>query len=271
MQNIFSASALYQTILAIKEKSPLIHNITNLVVMETSANILLALGASPIMAHAKEELVDILSIAHALVLNMGTLDRYWLASIEEAQTIALQKNLPVIFDPVGAGTSVFRVEQAKRIIQRGVTVLRGNASEILALAEDLSSSAGIDSKHDSEAALDAARFLSRRYCCCVVVSGKKDIICHRHTTFYLTHGTPLLTRVTGMGCSATALIAAFASVVKECARASLYAVATLNLAAEKAERSSSGPGTFYPALLDTLYTLKLSDVARFHCEAVSHD
>src|SRR3989338_2763732 len=117
MQNPLSATSLYQTITALKKQSPLVHNITNFVVMQTTANMLLAIGAAPIMAHAKEELDAIVSIANALVLNIGTLDAYWLASIEQAQKIALQRNIPIILDPVGAGASAFRTNNAKAILE----------------------------------------------------------------------------------------------------------------------------------------------------------
>ncbi|OGT30019.1 MAG: hydroxyethylthiazole kinase [Gammaproteobacteria bacterium RIFCSPHIGHO2_12_FULL_35_23] len=261
-----SPDAIFQAIKLVKQRSPLVHNITNFVVMQTTANILLAVGASPIMANAIEEMDDIVSMADALVINIGTLYSSLLDSITKAQDIALQYQLPVIFDPVGAGASKFRTETAKNILNRGVSILRGNASEILSLQNNLVNNKGVDSCHETEQALEIAIDLSNQYNCCVVISGHKDIICYKNLTYYLTHGTPLLTRVTGMGCSATALIGAFAAVVKDLSLASIYAMATLGLAAEKAEKLAQGPGSFYPILLDTLYKLELADFVNFHCE-----
>ncbi len=237
----------------IKQQSPLIHNITNLVVMQTTANVLLALGASPIMAHAKPELAEITALANALVINIGTLDPNWIESIEIAQQTAHQHSLPIVFDPVGAGASSYRTQAAIDIIKRGVSVVRGNASEIRALAGLIGATKGVDSMHSSTAALDAAKLLAEQYQCCVVVSGKIDIICYQNDVATVESGTPLLQSVTGMGCSATAMIGAFIAVNPNPLQAAKNAMNVLGLAAEKAETLAQGPGSFFPHLLDSLY------------------
>ena len=266
LKSQLSADAIYQAVTLIKQNSPLVHNITNTVSMQTIANMLLALGASPIMAHAPEELENIVSIAQSLVLNIGTLDKASLACMAQAQQYANTRQIPIILDPVGAGASTFRTIEAKNILQRGVTVVRGNASEILALYDQKNSTKGVDSTQQSEFALQSAMHLSKQYNCCVVISGQQDIICWNNIVLSVNHGTALLTRVTGMGCSVTALIGAFIAVIPHPALASMYAMATLGLAAEKAERISQGPGSFYPALLDVLYSLQPNDFVNFHCE-----
>ncbi len=238
----------------LKSKSPLIYNLSNLVVMNTTANILLAVGASPVMAHSPEELDELTSLSSAVVLNMGTLDENWLHACKIVQTNAHKKQLPVIFDPVGAGATLYRTHAAKVILDRGVTILRGNASEILALYSDDFSTKGVDSQYDSNFAIQAALNLSKRYQCCIVVSGETDIICQQQQTIKITHGSSLLASVTGMGCSSTALIAAFAAVTDSSLYASLYAMLLLSLASEEAELLSQGPGTFYSSLLDQLYS-----------------
>lgn len=269
LKSQLSADAIYQAVTLVKQNSPLVHNITNVVTMQTIANMLLALGASPIMAHAPEELEDIVAIAQSLVLNIGTLDSASLTCMAQAQACAQQRQIPIILDPVGAGASKYRTESAKNILQRGVSIVRGNASEILALADHKATTKGVDSTQQSEFALQSAMQLSKQYNCCVVISGQQDIICWNNIILRVKHGTPLLTRVTGMGCSATALIGAFAVVIENPAVASMYAMATLGLAAEKAERLSKSPGGFYISLLDTLYSLQQNDFISFDYEKLT--
>jgi len=270
LEELLAPAAIAQAYQAINATTPLIHNITNFVVMQTTANMLLAIGASPIMAHAQEELEELLSIANALVINIGTLDKTWIESIALAQTIAHNRQIPIIFDPVGAGASLLRTQTAKQILERGVTIIRGNASEILCLSNQAANKPkGVDS-HDENLhdGLHAATTLSNEYGCCVTVSGKTDIVCHRDQSFFIDNGTSLLTRVTGMGCSATALIGAFAAIQTNPLCASIYGMATLNIAAEKAEnqlhhsQKQYGPGSFHVALLDVLYHLDALDFER---------
>jgi len=168
----FGAAAIAADLLAVRERAPLVHNVTNFVVMHQTANALLAIGASPIMAHAEAELDELLQLAGALVLNIGTLDPAWIAAMEHALAAARRRALPTVLDPVGAGASRLRTGTALRLLASGgVTILRANASEILALAGAAGATKGVDSTHTSEAARDAARGLAVRYGCAVVVSG----------------------------------------------------------------------------------------------------
>ncbi len=238
-----------------KQRSPLVLNITNLVVMNTTANMLLALGASPLMAHATEELDEMVSIADSLVLNIGTLDQHWLSAMQQAQSIALQQQKPIVLDPVGAGASLMRTQAAQQILETGITILRGNASEILALTDSSFHARGVDSQHSSAHAIQAAQHLSQQYNCCVVISGRSDYICSSDSTLCVTGGDEMLTRITGMGCSATALIAAFAALDRTPMCAAIDAMTMMKIASEQAAASANGPGSFYTALLDAIYSI----------------
>lgn len=228
--------------------------------MPTTANILLALGASPLMAHAQEELADIIQLAQALVINIGTLDKTWLASIEIAQQAALKRNIPIVFDPVGAGASSYRTTAALNIIKRGVNVIRGNASEIMALLDTSITTKGVESTQTSSNAVTSAQSLAQQYQCIVVVSGKIDFIVSESTFVALDYGTPLLTKVVGMGCSLTAMIASFLAVNPDRFNACVHAMAWMGLVSEVAEKKSHGPGSFYNQLLDSFYAVQKKDL-----------
>lgn len=237
----------------IKQAKPIIHNITNIVVMQTCANVLLSVGASPIMAHAEEELVDLASFTKALVINIGTLDETWVKAIFCAQKLAQKKHTPLIFDPVGAGCTSYRTLIAKKILEGGVSVLRGNASEIMSLQNSKIITAGIDSAHSSDYAKEAARELAIKYNCVVAVSGVSDYIVSPHNECVINQGTPLFTAVTGMGCSVTALIGAFTAINSDYFLAAQYAMTLFAVSGEVAAQSVKGCGSFYIELLDNLY------------------
>jgi hydroxyethylthiazole kinase len=255
-----SVKRLFYDLTQIRQRNPLIHNITNLVVMPITANLLLALGASPLMAHAQQELAEIIALSRALVINIGTLDNPWIDSIAVAQKLALQAGIPIVLDPVGAGASRYRTETAKQILERGVTLIRGNASEIMALCDPTSQTKGVDSIHASHHALAAATLLAKHYHCTVVVTGKTDLIVNaaRYQAFEL--GTPLFTKVVGMGCTLTAMIASFLTVNPSPFLAAVHAVALFGLLGELAEQRCAGPGSFYTHLIDSLYTIKPTDI-----------
>ncbi|MDQ8039321.1 MAG: hydroxyethylthiazole kinase [Rickettsiella sp.] len=252
---------LFSDLDRIRQINPVIHNLTNLVVMPITANLLLALGASPIMAHAKEELTDILQISQALVTNIGTPDEKWLSAIKMAQNTALKLKIPIVLDPVGAGASRYRTEAAKKILERGVTLVRGNASEIMALVDPHIKTKGVDTTmHTSNTALVAATTIAKKYHCIVVVSGKSDLIVNETQHVMLNYGTPLFTKVVGMGCSLTSIIASFLTVNPNSFIAAIHAMALFGLVGELAIPLSIGPGSFYTNLLDKLYTVKQTEL-----------
>jgi hydroxyethylthiazole kinase len=259
----FGAAAIAADLLAVRERAPLVHNVTNLVVMQQTANALLAVGASPIMAHAETELDELLALAGALVLNIGTLDAQWIGAMERALAAARGRALPVVLDPVGAGASRLRTETALRLLGRGgVTILRANASEILALAGATGATKGVDSTHSSDAAREAAHGLAVRYGCAVVVSGAVDFCIDRAREVRVNNGTAMMARITGMGCTASALCGAFGAVQADALRAAVDAMAVMGVAGELAFAAARGPGTMAASFFDALHQLDLAELDR---------
>ncbi|GAA3718441.1 hydroxyethylthiazole kinase [Oceanisphaera sediminis] len=242
---------------AVRAQKPLVLNITNYVVMNNTANGLLAVGASPIMAHSRDELAEMMAFSGALVVNIGTLDSVWIERMRFAVEQANQHGKPVVLDPVGCGASSLRTETSRRIAEAAeCLIIRGNASEIIALAgAEAGSKAngkGVDSLDASEAAVDAARYLVQHYRCSVVISGETDVIITENSEFRLHNGHAMMPFVTGMGCTLSALTGAFAAVGET---TGLAAAAVLGVAGEIAAEQSAGPGSLQLNLLDALYCL----------------
>jgi hydroxyethylthiazole kinase len=229
--------------------------------MNTTANALLALGASPVMAHAEEEVEEMAGIARALVLNIGTLSAPWIEAMVKAARVASRNGRPIILDPVGAGATRFRTVTAQRLLRDAPpAVIRGNASEIRALYSAEQGTKGVDSTRASEEALEAALALARHYDCAVSVSGATDLIVSESAVIRISNGHPLMPRVTGLGCTATALIGAFAAVNSSPLLAAAHAMAVMGIAGEIAATRAAGPGTFQVHFLDALYLLQESDI-----------
>ncbi|EDP45685.1 hydroxyethylthiazole kinase [Rickettsiella grylli] len=269
--NPFNLTSLFQDVEKIRKTQPLIHNITNLVVMQTVANVLLALGALPLMAHAKEEVETMIQNAQAFVINIGTLDSYWLSCIQQGQYAALKRGIPILLDPVGAGSSFYRTQAALTIIERGVDIIRGNASEIMALQDSSIKTKGVDTLQPSEHAISSAYALAKKYECIVVVSGKTDFIVRSSQHVALRYGSALLTKVTGMGCALTAMMGSFLSVNPDKLRACVHTMAFMGLVSEYAEKKSNGPASFCTNLLDLFYSAQKEDVQHLLKPNVSHE
>lgn len=247
---------LWQHVLTVRKQSPLVHNITNYVVMNNTANALLAIGASPIMAHAKSEINDMVSISNSLVINIGTLDEYWLESMIQAAEIANNTNKPWVLDPVGAGATAFRDNVLQEILKFKPTVIRGNASEIIALAKkNNTATKGVDNTAKSTEAIDAANFLTTKYNSVVCISGESDFIINKGYVAYVNNGHELMTRVTGLGCSASAIIGAFIAVIENKQEATIAAMALIGLAGELGYKLANGPGSLQLHLLDKLHNI----------------
>lgn len=247
----------------VREKSPLVHNITNLVVMNNTANALLSIGASPVMAHAIEEVEDMVSIASALVINMGTLSEKWVEAMLLAGHAAKKQNIPVVFDPVGVGATTYRNRTAEHIInQCKPTIIRGNASEIMALANENVSTKGVDSTAESNAALEAATRLATQTGSVVVISGVKDYITNGKTVNIIKNGSLLMPKVTGMGCTASAMVGAFAGINSNAMEAATHAMAVMGITGELAAAISEGPGSMQMNFLDQLYKLTPETLAQ---------
>ena len=257
------AEAVAADLSAVRARAPLVHNITNLVVMNITANMLLAVGASPVMAHAPEEVEEMVGLANALVLNIGTLDAGWVDSMILAAKAARMRPIPIVLDPVGGGATCYRTRTTQRLMAAAApTLIRGNASEILALDGASGTTRGVDSTADSDAAWGAAGRLAHRIQGGVCVSGSVDLIRSSQIDggFRVLNGDPMMTRVTGLGCSATAIIGAFAAINPDPALAALHGMTVFGIAGELARQQAKGPGSFAVALIDALANLDTSTI-----------
>lgn len=239
--------------------APLVHNITNYVAMNIAANVLLAAGASPAMVHAREEVVEFAGHAQALCVNIGTLDASWAEAMEMAAQVMAASSRPWVLDPVGVGATRFRRDVCARLMALRPTVIRGNASEILALAGLGGAGRGADSADPVAAAEACARDLALRTGAVVAVSGPMDYVTDGTQGFRVANGDALMPRVTALGCSLNGLIAAFL-VGQPALPATAAALAYFGLAGERAAQGANGPGSFQVAFLDALYTLFPQDV-----------
>ncbi|NQT85973.1 hydroxyethylthiazole kinase [bacterium] len=256
------ARTLCRDLCLVRERAPLVHNITNYVVMNSTANALLAIGASPVMAHALEEVAEMAAIAQALVINIGTLSPPWVASMQTAVRVAGIRGIPWVLDPVGAGATTLRTETARMLLADGrPTIVRGNGSEIMALQGAAAATKGVDSVHSGDDALDAARALASEYQCVVSVSGAVDAVTDGQVVVRVANGHALMPRVTGLGCTASALTGAFAAVDASPIEAAAHAMAVMGIAGELAAEKADGPGTLQLHFLDALYGLSDDDVA----------
>ncbi len=253
---MINQAQLLSDLALVRAKSPLIHNITNYVVMNNTANALLAVGASPVMAHAIDEVVEMAGIASAVVLNIGTLEPDWVKAMLQAGKTALGKGIPVVFDPVGAGATSYRTRVCKEIITTcKPTIIRGNASEIMALCNANVQTKGVDSTDSSDDALESAQRLATQTGAVVVISGQTDYITDGRRTETVQNGDPMMARVTGMGCTATAMVATFAAINANPLEAALHGMAIMGIAGEIAVRRSPGTGSLQLNFLDELYRL----------------
>nr|WP_321468148.1 hydroxyethylthiazole kinase [uncultured Desulfobulbus sp.] len=255
------AGKLADNLKKVRESKPLIHNITNFVVMNYTANVLLASGASPVMAHADNEVEEMVDHAAALVLNIGTLTDGWVTTMIKAGRRASELGKPIILDPVGAGATLLRTNAVKAILaQTWVSVIRGNASEILSLAGSDTAAKGVDSINSVDEATEAAAVLARELGTTLAITGPSDLVTDGRRSLRVEGGHALMPYVTGTGCSATALIGAFHAVDKDPLSAAATALAFFGIAGEIAGLQSSGPGSFMMHLLDALYTLSPAEV-----------
>ena len=254
---------IWQDIQRIRADAPLVLSITNYVVMNNTANALLAIGASPIMANAREEIEELTGLVGALVINIGTLSTPWIESMFLAGRIARQRGIPVVLDPVGCGATQFRTATAQRFVKEiGPTVVRGNASEIRALVRAGQGTKGVDSLHTPEEAEEDARTLSKTAGCAVSVSGAVDLIVDGDSVARVANGRPLMTKVTGMGCTASVITGAFAAVNPSRFKAAAHAMAAMGIAGEMAAEHARGPGSLQLNFLDALYCIQESDLVQ---------
>lgn len=258
-----TAKDIFKTIEEIRAKAPVVHNITNYVAMNNSANALLAIGASPVMAHAEEEMEEMVGIAAALVINIGTLSEAWISSMFEAAHQARIRGIPLVLDPVGVGATSYRTQTAKELISaEPPAIIRGNASEIMALFDEKTKTKGVDSAASSHDAVAIAQKISASNKCVVCISGETDYVVEGDKVIKIHNGHPLMTRVTGLGCTASALCGAFAAVVKDTHVAVAQAMAVMGIAGEMAAQKADGPGSLQMHFLDILYNLSQDDISQ---------
>ena len=257
------------TLRSMREQKPLVHQITNYVVMNETANATLALGALPVMAHAGEEVEEMARIASALVLNIGTLSSHWIESMLLAGGVATARRIPVVLDPVGAGATEFRTSTSRRILDLvDVTVLRGNAGEVATLIGADAEVRGVESIAAGIDAAELARTAARRLGVIASVTGPIDHVSDGERVLAIANGHALLATVTGTGCMSSALTGCFlAAKPGEPLEAAVEALAAFGVAAEDAADGAGGPGTFHARLYDALYALEPESLdGRAHIE-----
>ena len=255
MAELDLAELTARSLARIRERTPLIHNITNFVVMNDTANVLLALGASPVMAHAIEEVREMVAFAGALVLNIGTLEERWIEAMLVAGSEANARGIPVVLDPVGAGATTYRTSTTERI-RSGVKVaaVRGNAAELATIAGMEAKIRGVDSVASGDPGA-AARLAAARFGGVAVVSGPVDYVSDGSRAAEVHNGHALMGRITGSGCMATATVGAFLAVEPDPFLAAAEAMIAFGIAGELAAENSGGPGTFRAQLMDAVAAL----------------
>jgi hydroxyethylthiazole kinase len=245
------------TLRELRERKPLVHQITNYVVMNETANATLALGALPVMAHALEEVEEMAGIASALVINIGTLSPHWVEAMELAGRTASARGIPIVLDPVGVGATTYRTETARRLLDAvDVTVLRGNAGEIATLVGADAEVRGVESMSTGMEPADLSRAAARQLGVIASVTGPVDHVSDGERVLAVANGDALLATVTGTGCMSSALTGCFlAGKPEEPLEAAAEALAAFGVAAEAAAAGAEGPGTFHARLYDALYAL----------------
>jgi hydroxyethylthiazole kinase len=243
------------TLRTLRERKPLIHQITNYVVMNETANATLALGALPVMAHAKEEVEEMVGYAGALVLNIGTLSPHWVEAMLLAGKAANARGVPVVLDPVGVGATRYRTETAKRILDEvDVAVLRGNAGEVATLVGVDAEVRGVESIAAGGDPAELARTAASALGLVASVTGPVDHVSDGDRVFRIANGHPLLASITGTGCMSTAITGCFMAVTDPFP-AAVHALIAFGVAGEDAAVGAKGPGSFHVALYDALAAL----------------
>lgn len=245
-----------ETIQNVKQHNPLVLNITNYVTMDFIANGLLSIGASPVISKAEEEIEDLLKYANSVVINLGTINKDFFKLCKKTCYLANQFKKPIILDPVGAGASHYRTENCLSLINDyEIAIVRGNASEVMALSGSPNNTKGVDSKEVSNAATDNAIALSKKYDLAIVISGKVDFIIEHSSISQFERGSALMPTITGTGCLLSAVIGAFHAIEPNRVVAAEIATLFYGICGEIAELQSNGPGTFKTQFLDALHSI----------------
>ncbi|MGC8873623.1 MAG: hydroxyethylthiazole kinase [Chloroflexia bacterium] len=245
----------------VRKVRPLLHHITNFVVMNDTANVTLHIGGLPVMAHAREEVAEMVSAAGALVLNPGTLSPEWVEAMRVAGRRANELGIPIVLDPVGAGATSLRTESNRRLLEElRIAVVRGNSGEIGALVGMGGVVKGVETVVEVDDPVQVAKVLAHRYAVTVAVTGPRDIVTDGQRVLGVDNGHPMLKTITGTGCAATTMIAAFAAVEADRVLAAVAGLACFGLAAEQAALQACGPASFKVALFDAIYNLSAEQI-----------
>lgn len=244
---------------AIRSEAPLVQNMTNLVVQNDTADAIAAIGGTQVTLHTTEEAEAAASICAGLALNLGTLNEDFLHCARLAVQTMVTLNRDWVLDPVAAGMTAYRREMTREFLERRPSVLKANASEIIALAGATRRGRGPDSVDRVEDALDAAVGLARRYACIVVVTGSTDLVTDGDRTIRLQNGHPMMGRMIGSGCMLTSIVGCYLAVTDNIFEAAASAVTYFNVAGQIAAENAAGPGTLKPLLIDALYKLTPQD------------
>ena len=241
----------------VREKNPLVHCITNYVTVNDVANAILAVGGSPIMADDIYEVTDITTISNALVINIGTLNELTINSMEKAIVTANLKDIPVVFDPVGAGVSTLRNKTVERFLHTvHFTVIRGNLSEMAFCAGENSTTRGVDASEEDNAlsAVDIAKTVAEKYSCTAIITGAEDVISDGERLVFVKNGVPLMKKVTGTGCMLSGILGAYLGACEDKFSAVVSAVTSIGIAGEISfeRHSASGTGSFRVGIIDAL-------------------
>ena len=254
--------AIADDLAAIREKRPMVHSITNFVVMNETANATLCIGALPIMSHAAEEVEEMVAAAGSLVLNIGTLSPEWVEAMVLAGKRANEHSIPVILDPVGAGSTTLRTRSSRRLLEDiQISIVRGNAGEIAALAGIACEVRGVECIDAAEPPEQIVREFARIYGCTVAITGPTDVISDGMRAASITNGHVMLSTVVGTGCMSNVVVGAFAAVERDPFIAAVGGLTAFGIAGQiAAHEAGNRPGTFHALLYDTLYGLSPQDI-----------
>lgn len=255
---------------ALQTATPLVHCMTNYVAMNSTANLVLALGASPAMLHALEEAPDFTSISNALSINIGTISPHWAEAMLACANVARDQKTPWVLDPVAVGATAYRQTLCAELLTFSPTVIRANVSEVLALSGLESKGRGVDAAPDAQNADAAAIALAQRHGCVVAMTGEQDFVTDGTRHARISGGHHLMPRVTTLGCGLSAIAAAFVAATPNAPfEASIAALTSFALAGQQAGNLAKGPGSFQVALLDALYQLTPQALSHAALESVS--
>jgi len=254
---------IYAILEKVRKEKPLVHHLTNWVTIYDCANIVKVFGGSPVMAHAKEEVQDMVKLASALVLNIGTLTLEFVEAMKLASQSANEKGIPVILDVCGVGATPLRDKKAFELLdETKINIIKGNASEVARIAGEDVQTKGVDAQEVEANLIELAGKLAKERDCVVVITGAEDIIADSKKHYLVKNGCQMMANVVGTGCMATSVIGAFCAVEKDLALAAASGLTCYEIAAELANEKANGPGTFKENLFDEIFNLNRQDIEK---------